>query len=316
MGGIEKLKNFFGDIPLSVINVISLASGIITILSFAVTVISAFLGKTEYLKITSIVLFVCAVCFGYLYWKKLIKYRLLAKQRLEVHSAQMVLINVAITETLFDILHYFKAGQLTPALLETKIKDSLRSLLDSLEHIMEIDTGREVAACIKLILPSEEELDLDNARVQTFVRSTKSTPSRSVNDVNRSRPDLIKDNTDFSQIFTEDLDAFYQGDLIEYEKKLAAVQRHYMNTHIDWRDHYRGTIVVPIRIQHRFLHFTKKNNSYQVIGFLCVDSMFTDAFLPRQERENTAFLQAYASLAYILLNKYQHYSSKLQPDSK
>jgi len=39
--------------------------------------------------------------------------------------------------------------------------------------------------------------------------------------------------------------------------------------------------------------------------------MSTEAFMDKQEKENTAFLQAYASLIYIILNKYQYYLGKI-----
>ncbi|MEY8233642.1 hypothetical protein AALA82_18805 [Oscillospiraceae bacterium 50-16] len=306
-----RIEDFLHSIPLAIINAISVISGILTIISFLATALSAIFSKPEYVKKSGSVFLVCTLVFGYLYWKKLVKYRELAQQRLSVHSTEMALVNEKITETVFDILHFYKAKQLSHALLDTKIKNSLQALLDSIERMMLMDTGRTVSACIKLILPSEENLNLDNAYVETFVRSTRCDLTRNTNDVQDSAPDLIKSNTDFYNILSDNLIAFYQGDLLEYERELARVGKHYMNSHLNWQEHYLGAIVVPIKIQHQFLHFTKKDKDFQVVGFLCVDSMAKDAFLPRQKDENIAFLQAYASLIYILLNKYQYYLSKL-----
>lgn len=308
---MKRIKKVLDGIPPSIINFISVVSGILTIVSFTVTVLSAFFSKVELLRYSGVFCAVFAIVFGCLYWNKLIKYRQLAKKRLEVHSQEMALVDEKVAETLFDILHFYKAKQLTLALLDTKVKASLQALLDSLERIMEIDTGQVVNACIKLILPAQTEITLDNARIQTFVRSTKSSLARSAYDVNNSEPVYVKENTDFYQIFAKKAEYFYEGNLLDYAQRLANINERYKNTHLGWEDHYRGTIVVPIRIQHKFLHFTKQDKDYQVIGFLCVDSMSTDAFLPRQKKENIAFLQAHASLVYILLNKYQHYLLKL-----
>ncbi len=308
---MNRLKKFICSIPLSVINIISVLSGLLTIISFLATVISAVLSKPEYLKYSGICFCIFTVIFGLLYWNKLIKYRQLAKSRLETHSSEMSLVNQEVTNTIFDVLRFYKAGQLTPALLDLKIKSCLKSLLDSLVRIMEVETGQEINACIQLILPAQAEITIDNAQIQTFVRSTKGSPTRSAYDAENPEPVLIKENTDFLQILTKKTSVFYEGNLIDYEKQLGQIHEHYLNTHLDWKDSYRGTIVVPIRIQHKFLHFTKQDKDYQIVGFLCVDSMSTEAFLTRQKRENTDYLQAYASLSYILLNKYQYYLRKL-----
>lgn len=312
---MSRIKKFISDIPLSVINIISVISGLLTIISFIATAVSAVLFKPTYLKYSGICFCVFTIIFGYLYWNKLIKYRQIAKARLVVHSQEMSIVNQEVANAIFDILHFHKARQLTTILLDTKVKTSLTSLLDSIVRIMELDTGQEINACIKLIQPSEIEITLDNARICTFVRSTKGGLMRSAYDVEHPKPVLVKDNTDFLQIFTKKASYFYEGNLIKYSEKLAEVREHYLNTHTDWKDCYRGTIVVPIRIQHKFLHFTKQDEDYQIIGFLCVDSMSTEAFLERQKKENIAFLEAYASLIYILLNKYQHYLGKLTAQS-
>jgi len=193
---MKKIKKYMESIPLTVINTISILSGLFTILSFLTTLIGYFISMPRMLKYSLISFGIFAVIFGYLYWKKLAKYRQLAQTRLEVHSKEMSLANQKVTDILFDVLHYYKVGQLNSDLLCEKIKSSLVTLLNSLVNIMKLDTGKEINACIKLIMSSGEEITIDNAQVQTFARS-EGELSRSAYDTQNPGPFFVKDNTDF-----------------------------------------------------------------------------------------------------------------------
>ena len=50
-----------------------------------------------------------------------------------------------------------------------------------------------------------------------------------------------------------------------------------------------------------------KSATYDIIGFLCVDSLATDAFLPKQEVFNCNIVRAFADNIYVLLGQYAHY---------
>lgn len=67
-------------------------------------------------------------------------------------------------------------------------------------------------------------------------------------------------------------------------------------------------------IEHKRLYDTSSEDSFHVIGFLCVDSESTSAFLKRQEKANVNMLKSFADLIYILLSQYQHYLKKLAND--
>lgn len=60
---------------------------------------------------------------------------------------------------------------------------------------------------------------------------------------------------------------------------------------------------------HKRLH--KKKACYDVLGFLCIDSMSTVAFLAREENYNVNIAKAVAAQMYVILNQYRQYLKKL-----
>ena len=104
----------------------------------------------------------------------------------------------------------------------------------------------------------------------------------------------------------------FQEALSEYKKELEKIGKTYRNTNENWSKYYQGTIVVPIRIEFKRLYHQKKNESYHIIGFLCVDSMSTDAFTEEQENYNVDIVKSYADIIYLLLSQYKHYLKKLE----
>ena len=84
-------------------------------------------------------------------------------------------------------------------------------------------------------------------------------------------------------------------------------KRRYENTNVNYLNSYKSTIVVPIRIETEKLYDIKNKNKYNVIGFLCVDSLSTDAFLSKQEKFNCNIVKAFANNIYVLLGQYAHY---------
>lgn len=93
------------------------------------------------------------------------------------------------------------------------------------------------------------------------------------------------------------------------QKKCEKQGSRYRNSTPDWYLYYQGTIVVPISIANKRLN--KKKSCYDVLAFLCIDSMSTEAFLKSEESYNINIARAVAAQMYIMLNQYRQYLKKL-----
>lgn len=125
-------------------------------------------------------------------------------------------------------------------------------------------------------------------------------------------PIYIKDNSDFYDILSPNSDRsyFYQQNLVEYAKKCEKQGSGYRNSTPDWYLYYQGTIVVPISIANKRLN--KKKSCYDVLAFLCIDSMSTEAFLKSEESYNINIARAVAAQMYIMLSQYRQYLKNWQ----
>ena len=219
----------------------------------------------------------------------------------------------------FDVLSYHKNKKLNNDFLTSITQNYLINLLDKLCNIYAAYTGCTVNSCIKLIGKENEDvnfnqIDKNNATVYTFVRSSNLSKKRE--DASDNKPVLISKNTDFSFIIDPpgfyDKQYFYEQNLHLFDEELKKHQYTYMNTTESYWDFYRAAIVVPIRISHSHLHFTKLTDSvdYHIVGFLCIDTMSTQAFIPEFEEQFIQIAKSFASIAYIVMNKYNFYLKK------
>lgn len=223
----------------------------------------------------------------------------------------------SVRDIYFDVMHSYKKNTLNEHWLAKTYQIELPKILDNLCSVMTAYTSYEVSACIKLITykDPEDTIDLDNATLVTFCRSTNSDHNRSSYE-SSSTPILLHDNTDFFEVVSKNFEKtyFYQNNLIAYDKQLQQNGERYRNSNPNWSSYYRGTIVVPIRIQYEKLYHLKQDDAYHIIGFLCVDSMSTDAFTKKHEKYNVDLVYAYADVIYILLGQYRHYLRKFEAE--
>ena len=216
----------------------------------------------------------------------------------------------------FDVMHDYKLNKLDPALLSNKCISNLKSILDFLCYIMNSFTEKEISACIKLIAypdADDEVIDINNAELVTFCRSTNSQ-DRGTTD--KDTVIRLKEKTYFLEILDKNnkKDYFYQGNLLLYDESARKIGRTYHNSNEKWQEYYIGTLVVPIRIEFKLLYHQKKNDAYHIIGFLCIDSLDPDAFTSRQERYNVDVVRSFADAIYILLSQYRHYLAKFEKE--
>lgn len=306
------MRKRFQDIPLWVINLITIISGVITIATPVFTFILS--RKKEYSPSRYVVAsFVVLGLFSVIMFLRLRKYRSLAKRRMEITSDNYHRLLLRARNTFFDVMHSQKTNSLTIGGLSEKYKHELSNILDNLCKVMNSFTNKEISACIKLIsfVDAEETINVDNAKLVTFCRSNNSDTER--DQYEQGKEILLKDNTDFYEIVSQDNDKeyFYQRDLEKYDEQLKKVGKHYENSNKTWQKYYAGTIVVPIRIEFSRLYYLKKNDAYHILGFLCIDSISKDAFSEQQEKYNVDVVRSFADIIYILLSQYRHYLKKL-----
>lgn len=186
-------------------------------------------------------------------------------------------------------------------------------------QILQKSTGEKVCACIKLIENTgvATGIDKEKATVITFCRSKNTDKTRKANDGVHKKSIKIKENTDFYDILDEESENtnsyFYQGNLPQYDKDLRKAGKKYRNTTEDYEKYYKGTIVVPIRVNKSHLYYVSENSGYDIVGFLCVDSLSTNAFRNAEldKDNNTNIVKSFAAEIYIILNKYNLYLQRI-----
>ncbi len=101
--------------------------------------------------------------------------------------------------------------------------------------------------------------------------------------------------------------------MLQYAKDLEKAGKVYRNTTEHFEKYYRGTIVAPIRIKRSRLYYLNDSAGYDIIGFLCVDSLSVNAFRNKRDEKNdySNIVKAFAAEIYIVLNKYNYYLRKI-----
>lgn len=202
----------------------------------------------------------------------------------------------------------YKNHELTVRLLTEIVTDFMQNTINSLAETFSVMTCEKVCGCIKVIkgFDSFEEIEYKDAEVITYVRSGNTVEERK----GRETGVKISENTDFREIVSDDRltnnSFFYIENLLEYAAALKERGKHYDNTTKNWEKYYRSTIVVPIRIDSDLL-FYKKTEGYDILGFLCVDSMSDGIFTDEMKECYVDVIKTYAAIMYIMFSKYQFY---------
>lgn len=312
------MKNLGNNISIAHINLITIISGICTILSSIISLISLVANWAKISDSSWFALFgtFSCICFCVVLILRLRKYQKITVDRLSA-SEQFHKSTHEARDLYFEIEHMYKINQLTVQTLTRLYEHSLISILDRLCTIFKKYTTKDVCACIKLLQheDSEEKIDINNALLKTFCRSSNSSSNRK--DYEISHNIVLSENTDYIEILNDNnsKNYFYEQNLSLYDQHLQKMGRRYKNSNVDWNNYYVGTIVVPIRIETKKLCHKKNPNSYHVIGFLCLDSKSYDAFDVRYENYYTGIAKAFSDLIYILLSQYQHFLTILTSSS-
>lgn len=329
----EKIKN----IPYGVYDGLSIISSLITIVTViiagfrAVVSIKQLDGHYE-ININPILFWVVLLAIGFasVSFVKLLKYAKLVRKLKKSFSYNYYNAAHDLRNTYFNILKKHKTekvGEVHTRIenLTNETKSFLENSLDYLCQILEELTGKEIHGCIKLIENNNNKahrINLNNATVRTFCRSKNSQPERNSNDQINKKSVRILENTDFYDILdtgnSTSNSYFYQSNLIEYSKRLYESGKRYKNSTLNWEKYYRSTIVAPIRVANEHLFFNRWKSGYNVVGFLCVDSMSLEAFRNTEFDKKTCsyVVKSFAAEMYIVLNMYGYYLGLMEGEIK
>lgn len=306
------MEKFFNKIPLWIINALSIVSGILTIITTFFTFFSFYKGWNNIYKF----IFAGLLFFIILLILRMRKYQKIAFERQLKTSFVYHKLTHTSRDLYFDVMRYHKDKTENIRILTDTYKSQLSIILSHLCDMMEKYCGQKTSSCIKLI--AHPDAKIEDITLTTFCRSTASDTTRGMYEAHNKIK--LVDNTDFLYIVDPNRDSnknyFYQGNLKDYVKELKKQQdKQYRNTNPNWEDDYIGTIVVPIQIEHKRLYDSILEESLHIIGFLCIDSKSSSAFLKRQEKANVDMLKSFADIIYILLSQYQHYLKKMSENS-
>lgn len=317
------MKSFTEKVPYWVVNLITIVSGIFTIIISIYGLIDSIFGNifkegkgnanNSYLILVIVVL----IIFNVVVFSKMFKFNKLFKMGRENFSCNFYSFLRISRNTYFKVLCDYKNNKNEKKaclkLLTETTKGYFQESLNFLCKIMKEITGCDVSACIKVIDSEDgnpENLDPEKALVTTFARSEESDPKRESLDSDTSVSRKLIQNTDFCDIITKRLSCFYQENLVEYANN---PNNAYKNTTPNYASFYVSTIVVPIRAKRELLFYKEDNNNYDIIGYLCIDSLSKNAFLEREpeRRINERIMKAFSAEMYIILSKYKYYLKKI-----
>ncbi len=328
-----KLKQKMENIPYGVYDGLSVISSVITLITSVWCIVKAVITikKVDGQFIINLNMLLLLMCFLVLMFSivvtvKLFKYARIYRALRKSFTYNYYNATHDLRNAYFDILKQHKKEQSDDSIeiLTTITRTFLGDTLDYLCEILKSITGKEIHGCIKLIENLHEQangIDPRVATVKTFCRSKNTQPQRVSKDKVDNKSKKIYDNTDFYDILDPDNassnSCFYCSNLKEFEKQLKKSGKIYKNTTLEWEDYYRSTIVAPIRVANERLFFNKLTEGYNVVGFLCVDSMSTEAFRNTAfEKENYSYIvKSFAAEIYIILNMYSYYLEQFKKEN-
>lgn len=200
---------------------------------------------------------------------------------------------------------------------EEFVTAQILQLMDALSQELECLTKCKVRTCIKSIdyAPKSEE-DIIRGKLVTFARSGLKNIDEMMQE--HREPISIEDNTDFLMIVSSQKNRkqrpyFFETNLVEYDRKLRANGEKYLNSNNGWENDYITTIVCPIRLKRKE---SQENQTlvYDLLGFLCADSLDDTAFTKETGKFCLDLLKGMADILYVYLDRFTDYYAELKKE--
>ena len=176
------------------------------------------------------------------------------------------------------------------------VAESLKTIVDRIKTIISNVTNTKIRVCIKFFPEKYESLDLETMELMTFCRNDKSLRKSILERKDRVK---VKDNTDFKLIMmqTTAYPYFAFDGLEDYEHETRFP---YENSTYKWEKKYSATIVYPIS---KRIGTDRGREIYQILGFLCVDTLSHKAFTAPIGHLCILFMSSLSHLLYVFLDK-------------
>lgn len=179
----------------------------------------------------------------------------------------------------------------------------LKTLIDEIGSILSDATGSKIRVCIKAFPEKYTHRDVTQMKLMTFCRSDKTLMESA-----RERKDRIEvqKNTDFKLIMLNTYPYFAFNNLKNFENE---TKTEYENSSSKWEKKYNATIVYPIS---KCIGTEGGKDLFQVLGFICVDTLSTKAFSAEVGPMCIKFIASLSCILYIFLDKCISYREKIE----
>ncbi|MCI0688955.1 MAG: hypothetical protein L0Y54_17250 [Sporichthyaceae bacterium] len=264
-------------------------SVIVTVLTPVASVATVFLLDAASPPAAILALYVCALTtglLGMLFWQQQ-RYHREAR-----YAAAMIPLRKAF-ESLGEASWTVVEGHGSEDAFLFRLQEALRFLAEAFSAI----TDTPCRACVKITVvpgPIDDALSYDgDVQIVTLARSAE------VEERLRLEQDRVGNNTHFRRIFEGDVAYFFSNNLP------ALISKGYKNSHWDEQTiatgafEYRATVVWPIA---RSRIVAQAPGRRQIIGFLCVDTLATDAF---SETYDVPLGAAFAQALHLALHRFR-----------
>ena len=189
-----------------------------------------------------------------------------------------------------------------------RLEDEFQTLTKNVEPFLSIVSDylskmrkADISACVKIFSIGSNDLggSVDNNNIVTLARCKNTAKIRKQA---KNNPVVqLQRNTDFRDLSLGFKDFFGSSDLVA----LASNGGYESDSPNYQSNSYKSTLVVPIRYVSVELSGASANKSYNVIGFLCVDSKKTIRQWEEKESFDLDLLSFFGDLLYIYLQRFR-----------
>lgn len=310
---MKQLRLFFENIPLWVINLISIISGIIAIVTEIKGVFVFFSqnGDTPWDNSQLLILIiVLPVLFILVMSLQILENRKRSRVRVQCIAQSFHILAHRFRDEIFQMLRDYENNELTQTLLIKHLMVFFEKSLNALCSIMSDFTGENVGACIQMIrYPHDGQID--HAEVSVFCRSDNSDERRKNQDQSQESRILKKDPILSQMVGPDAIPYFSCPDLREYRKSHANDKAFVENFRNSLISSYRGVFIVPIRIANSDRPNRKDETPFHVVGFLCLDTTSTKVFLDKHENNYAQIVKTFSDIFYVAISIFSDFENRM-----
>ncbi len=208
------------------------------------------------------------------------------------------------------------------------VQNICTGLCEKIHSFIKHKTNKDCSICIKLIKTSKHRNSSNNKADElytfTLCRVGKDTDKRKDNAIDQfgefeNEQDIlvpVSGNTAFSEILKNSYNKntptiFACSNLLMYSNIRKIFRRSpYLNPNKNFLKHYKSTIVVPIRINNKYLPETSRQEKYKIIGFLCLD--YKRPMSGKLKNELSGYLKGFADSLFSLFYEIKKHDKKIE----